>query len=238
MYFKNISGIFLLLLIGILSFEAVAKSDDWPEFSVPKESRLTVVSENMKFNGVDMRSWELNSHKGPEYILKHYRKAWTKPSKSSAKGAPGYIENELDGWVILSRVEGDYLLTVQVDNKNKKKGNALLGISNLPGHEGKIVLGKGFPMPGGSKVINDIYSTDIGKKSRLLVIQSSQPLMKNYNFYRRKYLSKGWIELSKPNEKKNNMIALVLVKGTDELNITFEKKSGNTNIIAVMVKTS
>ena len=220
-----------ILLVTISITESIASN--WPVFTAPKDSQMIVVSEDMIYNGVLMRSWELNSNKGAEYIKKFYTKLW---GKNATDDNPGYLIDEFENWTIVSRVDGDFLLTVQIDSGNKITGHALLAITNLPSKNSITVLGEGFPRPNGSNVLSDIFSNDIGKKARTLIIQSESSMSKNYRFYRNKFIKKGWIEISEPHEKLNNLKALVMVKGSDELNITFEKMNKITTIVAVMVK--
>jgi len=231
---NNIITMSIYIFIVIISIKETIASK-WPEFSTPKDSRLVVVSDDMVYNGVLMRSWELNSNKGSDYIKKFYINLW---GKDTSEDSPAYLIDEFEKWTIVSRVEGDYMMTVQIDSGNKKTGHALLAISNLPSKNSITVIGEGFPRPDRSRVLSDIHSNDIGKKSRTLIIQSEASMSKNYRFYRNKFINKGWIEISKPNERLNNLKALVMVKGSDELNITFEKMNKKTSIVVVMVETT
>lgn len=209
---------------------------DWPEFPVPKDSQVTIVTDDMDFNGLRMRAWEVRHEKGNAAILNFYRTQWKSPGSG---GKPGFVESEAGDWNILSRVEKDYMLTVQTQKNASSEGYALLGITTLPAVMQKKSeppeLGIGFPKLSDSLVINDVHALDLGKKSRTLLIQNTRSVNDNYHYYRRHFLKQGWAEVGTPPPLKDGKV-LMLARGSDELNMTIERTDNKTNIVAVLVQ--
>lgn len=226
-------GIRVLLAAVLLCLAAeMASAGDWPVIATPKGSRLSVVSENMAFNGVPMKMWEMVASSKHEEVLSFYRNEWKRPA---IKGAPGFTEYELGEWKVISRLDEDYLITVQVMDEPPGRSVALIAMSTLPVAEDLPVPGRGFPTLGDSTILNDIVAKDGSKESRTILAKNNRPVVENIDFYRRTFRRKGWIELTGNEEPHKNAGALIFDKKNRELNLTVTKADTGTSIVAVFV---
>ncbi len=220
------------MFVQLLSLSAFA--DDWPKPAVPENSRLTVVAENMVVNGVPMRAWTLSASAAAQDTLDFYRQLW---EKDATDERPGYTERELNQWHILSRLENEYLITVQVDSEQPHSTSGLVGISKLPAIKSLPKLGKGFPTLGQTTILNDIHATDLNKKSRTLVATSNRSMRSVIQFYRSTFETQGWVEKTGavPYSGEDEF-ALILDRGQQELSMTFARQANKTALVAVYVE--
>lgn len=219
---------FLLLLIGA----PWAHAEQWPEFPVPEDARVSVVGDQMKVNGVPMQMFELTSREKPEAVLEFYRKAWRKPT---IDGAPGFSEIEMGGWQLISRVEEPYLFAVQAGEYTMGSTVALLSLSTLPVAKLDHELGKGFPSLGGTEFGLDVFSEDPGKSGRTLQFRNKFSVTQNYRFYLRQFKGKGWALLTDQTSGPNDAV-LMMGRGSSELNMTFVRQDGDTHMVAVQTR--
>ena len=145
----------------------------------------------MVVNGIPLHVRQFKSKQSVEGVLEFYRQFWPKGTEKE----PGYTETDvLTPWKIITRVEDNYLMTVQVTEDGDRGSTGLLGISKLLDPEKDLpTLGEGFPKMRGSTVFNDIESKDIGKKGRTLQISNHSSVQTNANFYRDHFVNNGWV---------------------------------------------
>lgn len=222
----------LILVFLISSTSLVTVADSWPVIPTPKDAKISVVSEDTIFNGVPMKMWEMNVNEKSEKVLNFYRKEWAKPT---IKGAPGFTENEYGEWKLISRMEDEYLLTVQLKDRPLNRTLALIAMSTLPMAKNLPAPGKGFPVLADTLVLNDIKSSDGNKDSRTIIAQNSRPVSENIKFYRRLFRRKGWTELTESLESHPLAGMLMFDKRNKELNLTVTKNNKKTDIVAVFV---
>lgn len=226
----------IFFAITTLSIFCRAESDTWPDFPVPSDSEKVVVAGSMVFNGIPMRMWELNALIAPQQLKDFYVSTWHNTPKGLKKSAPGHQLVETDNMIIVSRVESDHLFTVQIEKK-LKSSKAYLAISKVrKDDEDKYVIGEGFPVLTGTRIVNDIKATDIGKVSRTIVAISDSPLSAVVRFYRNSLIRSGWIDVTKSISIDSRGGALMFTKGSKEMNIALVPKNGAVNIVAVQVK--
>ena len=225
-------GRFKLLFILVLSGSVWA--GDWPEPPVPEGARLEMVAENMLVNGVPMRTWTLSAAQAARETLDFYRELW----ETEATGErPGFTEQEMGKWRLLTRLQGDYLITVQVDTEQPLSTRGLVGVSKLPAMQSLPKLGKNFPTPGQTQIINDIHATDLNKKSRTLVATSNRSMRSVIRFYRTTFEKDGWQEQTgRTPYSGQDDFALIFDKGQRQLSMIFARQAGKTALVAVYVE--
>ncbi len=226
----KIKSLILVFLISCTSFVTVA--DSWPVIPTPEDAKISVVSEDTIFNGVPMKMWEMNVNEKSEKVLDFYRKEWAKPT---IKGAPGFTENKYGDWKLISRMEDEYLLTVQIKDRPLNRTLALIAMSTLPMAKNLPAPGKGFPVLADTLVLNDIKSSDGNKDSRTIIAQNSRSVSENIKFYRRLFRRKGWTELTESLDPHPVAGMLMFDKRNKELNLTVTKSNKKTDIVAVFV---
>ena len=244
------------VLFGLcLSLAHAFAKPDWPELPFPDNSRVISVAENMTFNGVPMKIWELKTTMHPDRLEQFYANIWEADKSKVPKGAPPFVKSRVQGATILSRVEGEFMITVQFDQEEQKSSSrkrsasslqaaresnlhstsAQVGISRLLEERPIIVLGKGFILPSDAKVMNDIEAFDGDKKSRTILASSAMSVNSVLSFYKSALERKGWStpfpDLGIPTQ------GLLYEKAGQEMNISIVKnpRDGLTHIVAVHV---
>lgn len=222
-------------VIAIVSNCCLAKSDNWPDFPVPADAEKVVVADSMVFNGVPMKMWEIKALLAPHALKDFYISVWRGSPKGLKSSAPGHQIMETDNMIVISRAENNYLFTVQID-KQAKASRAYLAISSIKKNDkDEYVVGEGFPVLTGTRIVNDIKAVDIGKVSRTIVAVSDSPLPAVVGFYRSTLVKNGWVETTKAILIDSRGGALIFTKGGKEMNIALVPKNGTVNIVAVQV---
>ena len=208
-----IKVLFLMLLLSYLPSVALAA----PKFPPPPKAKIGLLGDKLVINGIPTDIRQFATPKSLTTVVEFYQELW----EGDDKKEPEYtISKALPPWTIVTHLEDDYVLTVQVASDGKRGSSGYLAISPLlPDDRAKP--GKDFPMMRGSNVINEVFSDDGGKKGRTLVLRNSSSVQSNANFYKKHFENQGWaVEMD--NE---------LFKGKTH-NLRF--RSGNKHVTLVM----
>lgn len=211
------------LLLPTLLFAASA-----PDFPAPPEARVQSVSEDASLNGIDMTIRRFEADMAVGRVLRYYRQLW----RFGKDDTPGFRENQFGGWDMITRLDGEWFLSVQVQPKGFNQSWGYLSLSKLEPGSKPEKLGKGVPMMSGSRVINDMPSSDPGKQARTLLLANGFSVSSNANYYRNYYLDRGWnVALDIP---MNNSLghALQFQKTGQDIAITV-KETGNGSVIVI-----
>jgi len=179
-----IKVLYLMLLLTCLPSVSFAA----PKFPPPPQAKIGLLGDNLVINGIPTDIRQFATPKSLTDVVEFYKELW----EGDDEKQPEYtVTKALPPWTIVTHLENDYVLTVQVASDGKRGSSGYLAISPLiPDDQAKP--GKGFPMMRGSKVINEIFSNDGGKKGRTLVFRNTKSLQSNSNFYRQHYEKQGW----------------------------------------------
>ncbi|MDZ7736790.1 MAG: hypothetical protein U5P41_12370 [Gammaproteobacteria bacterium] len=122
---------------------AAPATADSPDFPAPPRAQVSWVSSNMVYNGRVMQVRTFNSRLPAERVLQYYRNLW----QHGTKDRPGYMESDaMQPWRIISRIDKDYMMTVQVMSKgNDSTGHPAASPLDDVFQE-TPELGGGFPM--------------------------------------------------------------------------------------------
>ncbi|GGZ98335.1 hypothetical protein GCM10008090_03460 [Arenicella chitinivorans] len=227
---KKISALFI---VGVLLFSD-ARAKGYPEFPYSKNMDVVIVADNMDFNGLEMRAYQFKSKDDEEDIVAFYESEWGDE-----------MTNVLFGdWRILSHREGDYLMTVQIEQNTMAVTHGTLGITPMfrlvdagSAHIKKLQsgIGKDFPTPPKSKILNDIKSDDGGIVTRTLLFENAQSVRQNLRFYLRSMQSDGWQVLGGTPENIKDVNVLAMNKGGRKLNLSFVSRDGKTYGVATSI---
>lgn len=225
MRFRKLKLLASLLLTFGLAQGATATVD----FPAPPRSQVEWVSSNMVFNNRTMAVRTFESRLSAERVLEFYRRTWER----GIDERPGYQETDaMDPWQIISRIDDDYLLTVQVTSKGTGS-TGLLSASPLDQvFQEQGQLGHGFPMMSGSQVLNDIKTPDIGKTGRTLLFSNSFSINGNANYYRDWYKGRGWRLDMDHASKPGQQHVLAFTRGREKVNIVINSGQGGSLIVA------
>ena len=205
------------LLVGILCLSAVTV-EATPKFPAPPKANVTALGEDMVVNGTPMQARKFYTKYSVEEVVEFYKNLW---SDNEGK-PPGYdITKNLPPWTIITRIEDDYVLTVQVTRENKHLSMGYLAMSPLVLEDNPYETPE-FPKMRDSVVMTDISSKDRDTTGRTVVIQNRYSAQSNVSFYRNHYKNAGWgsemdknLGLHKGHilqfRNKNNHVTLVIL---------------------------
>jgi hypothetical protein len=197
-----------------------------PEFKAPPDANVSFVAEEMILNGIPMQVRRFTTQAGVEEVVDFYRKEWG----DGTPAQPGFVVNTMTPpWFVISRMEDDYLMTVQVQHAGKGAWG-YLGLSRLSERQRGPVIGKYFPMPAGSQTLNELISKDPGKKGRTMQILNEQSLVNNVNFYRNHYQGEGWA-VDMDRALGSHMHVLTVRKGRTHVNLVITEDQGKSRIV-------
>ena len=217
------------LFILFLIFSTALSATSWPEMPFPADVKVNLVSENMVFNGVPMRTWVMRGQTSLESTTKFYRDSWKNIEDSL------YDEKNIDGWTYINSKQEGFLLTAKIGH-NLGQTQAYLGISNFEDRIIGFKPGQNFLLPRGSIVINDIRESDIGKKQRYLLFSTQQSVSSTYEFYVRQLANKGWTASAMMIDPKKRDAVIALTKNGDEMNFSISKQGNRTQVNASWVE--
>lgn len=212
-----------LILLCCWCHSAMAKQQVFP---VPEFFSLHIVADQMQFNGVAMSVSGFTTTRSAKDIEAFYRQQWQEEIRVV----------EVDGLHVISHLSKGLLYTVQF-TLNPHPGSLIEGyvsLSNLPtvSKSNRITLGRGFAMPGGTEVLNDMTSDDGGRKTRMLWLHNKLSVSANISFYQRRLQSEGWTTTFLQ-EGDRQAGGLIVKKGNTEMNVTVTRVNGVTQLLVI-----
>lgn len=176
-----------LLLPLLLLCSTLAAAFGAPELPPPPDATVEIVAGSASMNGVPITTRKFNVEMSVDEVLEFYRKLWRKP----VDGHPGFAEANINEWQIISRIEGDYLLTVQIAHGQYGHSIGYLAISDYR-NRARVVSSSKFPQMRESILVNDLGSDDPGKKAKTYLLRNEFSTSSNATYYRDHYLHRGW----------------------------------------------
>lgn len=158
-----------------------------PDLPAPPDATVEIVTAASSMNGAPITTRKFSVESPVEEVLEFYRKEWAKP----LDGHPGFAEGRINQWQIISRIDGDFLLTVQVRESQYGHSNGFLAISDHRKRT-QVVSSQKFPLMRDSVLVNDITSNDPGKQGRTFLVRNEFSPTSNAAYYRDHYLHRGW----------------------------------------------
>ncbi len=177
-----------LALVLALSLALAGPVTAAPALPAPPDARVESVTGASTVNGMQLAIRRFQVSRSTDLVLRYYRQLWHSPRKE----LPGYLENSFGPWQMITRLDGEYFLSVQVQPAGPGESWGYLAVSHLDPAKARLKPGNGFPMMDGSSVINDIPSDDIGKRARTLLLANGFSAAANADYYRGHYADRGW----------------------------------------------
>jgi len=218
-----------LLVSMLIAFCSIAHAAA-EEFPAPDWLNREQVSETMIINGIPSLVQHFESYKTIDELLEFYRKQWNNTTSEK----PGYREAHVAPWYIISRLDGSYLYTVQVQQYGAFSIRGYLAVADLKAMQRSLKNDPPVPRMSGSKIINDVTSFDPGKKGRTLMLVNKYSVASNSSFYRNHYLERGWKRLLDTDSE--NAFVMVFRKHTEEAHLVITSTQGSTQIVMNIIE--
>ncbi len=231
---KTIKISVLAILVSLAS-PVLAKL---PFVPFPKEVNVSVVGEDIEVNGLPVMAYEFYSKRGTRAVAEFYKSEWSKKESKSDVDQP-YLETQVPGWTILSRLESGHNITIQIGRETIAGVQVLVGVSPLPTllkRGRKQVQKNRVPSLGRADIVSLVESNDGGKKSEVYWIDSKDSVDASFEVYKKYYQDKGYKVSGKrildEMSKKVDSASLLVVSANERVRIDYVDVYRKTRIVA------
>lgn len=174
---------------------------------------------------------KLESGESRESVVGAYLKRWR-----ATQAVPLDARVVSEGrWLIVSKIIGNCLHTVQLD-KGSLKASGYVSARSLDADRPDFTPGKGFPKLYNSTVVSDMTHDDPGKKARTLMISNRFSVEANAEFYLKAVAGQGWQAVSDHRlpMRKSAVAARALTfrKGGEQQIIVITEAAAGSNVVA------
>jgi hypothetical protein len=226
--FRIVAGLMLSLL------SLVAQGAACREAATPAGVTLQMLAPDMRMNGMPMNIRGFNSSLSVEGVLAYYRNLW---AGLATKERPGSMEQEVNGWKVISTVEGECFTTVQV-RQDLRGSYSMISVIKKPDAAARVEkVGADFPKPPGSQTLNDFEYADGVRNARTIVVSNKSNMAANLQFYKNELKLRGWVPLieRQPESKQGVSHVMVLKRGVEETSLILSSAEGQVQIVANIV---
>ncbi|MGE3775004.1 MAG: hypothetical protein AB7I32_18920 [Gammaproteobacteria bacterium] len=206
-----------------------------PDFPAPDDATVSQVAEEIVVGGRHMTVRAFTTEDSVEDVVDFYEDEWQDPP---VDGAPGYaLDSEtIAPWTLLTRVEDDYVMTVQVMERKPDGAFGFLALGRLPEPGERPRAPPVPPAMQGSEVISNILSKDKGQEGQTAMLHNDKSLESNLTFYRNHY--RDWrIDIDRGVDR-GKMHALTFTRGREQVVITIQTGRDGSHIVMNLIKHS
>lgn len=220
----------LTLLVAFVLLSSKVLHAAAPELPVPTWLDKVTVSGQMNINGLPSSVQYFEASRGLDELLDFYRQQWS----GGRKDKPGYREVTVPPWHVISRLDGQYLYTVQSQQDGQFGVKGYLAIADLKEAKKNKDPGKHAPKMKGSRVFNHSTSDDSGQQGETLLIVNEFSITSNAEFYRNYYQQRGWAKLVDMEHKQAR--AMTFKKSGQEAHLVIQHLGEDTQIVMNVVQ--
>ncbi len=218
------SGIFSILL-----FLLPALVRGQPDFPAPPDARVEKVGDSVSISGNTMYIRQFSSGKDMERVNRFYHRRWARGEDGRE---PGYVESDaMEPWHIISRVEDEYLMTVQIQPADNGGSWGYLAMSKLEPGKTPSDGAPEVPRMSDTRVLHQMDTVDSGQKGQTLLLSNPHSLASNVNYYRRHYQKHGWRQDMNQPVHRAKMHILAFTNGRYKINIMLTGDQNETQIV-------
>ena len=251
---KTIGCLCLLWLAPVTTAIAASEADVLASLSLPANTHLQSVSLQGQYNGKVMAVAALQSTDDSVSVAAFFKHLWRGGNDSST---PGFIENSIPGWTLISHLQGDFHIVVQLhqaqsfsergglnasqshsQNRSEhrsKIGN--LGVDDTSGARGFIsvtrvshtgVLANVGPFSNLQRLSTN-HTKDGADSSQLSVYASPASLQRTHELYLPKLQQGGWQVLA--DTRVDQGWVTVLSRNQSRLELSFLDSSEFASVV-------
>ena len=153
----------------------------WPAVPLPEAATGELVSEHMKYNGLDMRASRFATPRKLDEVILFYTGLWTGQ----------YVMNKVGPKTIIGHAIGKHYVTIELEQGDGGT-EGTVGIMQLPKKGAKPKLGEGIYRPASAEVISDITYLDTPGKTRTVLMKNKMSPYVNYQSFVQRMSPQGW----------------------------------------------
>ncbi|MBI4829023.1 MAG: hypothetical protein HY804_09485 [Nitrospinae bacterium] len=216
-------------VIAAMAFFAqpAAAQNPWEGFPEPPDSTVKTVADRIVHNGVPQSIRVFSSEADVESVVRFYLSVW------AADGPAKPIESQIADYRVVTRVAGNYAMTVQA--QPKPDGGSFGYLSVIMFDDMAAALpppGHGLPAPDGSVTLSDIESDDGPKQGRTVMLRNSHSVDYNARYYISSLRFQGWkLVDQKAPMKKDKSRLLTFRRSAEEVNVVISDKVSQTTVL-------
>jgi hypothetical protein len=198
----------------------------WPQLPAPSNSRVESVGEQLRLNGIPMRTQRVLTARQPEEVARHYRDAL----------GPRHASERLPDRLILSQGRDEYFISVSIRRIEEGVTEALISVADS--REARQAAGRplGFRLPADSAVLSDMESVDAGKRSRQLVLSNAHAISANLGALSRELATRGMRPDGPPLRQSAAEHVQIFKGDRREAKLTLVRRAGETSIVVTMIE--
>lgn len=218
----------LMLACAVLVAQAAPTFRGIEDLRLPPGTRTERLGQSLRINGVETFAWRFVARVEVEPLAAHFAREWD-----------GLKRQRLGHWELLWQRRGDWLLTVQM--AAGPAGEARGWIAAAPLFAALAQRSRRTPpvppMLPRTRLLSDVEASDLGRGSRTLFLLSEQSPAQSLDFYRAHYRAQGFRPLAARSLVRGaEGGSMVLVRGTDQLDLAVSRHAGRSYIAIVQVQ--
>ena len=198
----------------------------WPQLPAPSNARVESVGEQLRLNGIPMRTQRVLTARQPEEVARHYRDAL----------GPRHASERLSDRMILSQGRDEFFISVSIRPLAAGVTEALVSVADA--REARQAAGRplNIRLPPDSAVLSDMESVDGGKRSRQLVLSNAHAIPANLGALSRELAARG-MRPDGPPLRQSAAEHVQLYKGDRrEAQLTLVRRAGETRIVLTTIE--
>lgn len=186
---SSLNKTILCLLVALCLAVDNALAMDLGDVAVPANSRTAWVADDIVQNGVRMQIQQFESALSIEQVLAFYRTRW---GLGSTPDNPGYVENVVGEWQVISRLKGDQNIALQLKPGKASGTEGFLSIADLSTLQADGYRQPDFPKPDQTELVSSSVSSDTGRLATTLIMMNPHSVRSNLAYYQSRMPSNGW----------------------------------------------
>lgn len=177
----------------------------------PPDSNVIYVGDVVQ-NGLPIQMKQFDTTRSPVEVLGFYKQRWSDASKYM-DNTPQYIEKKVGEWWVLSKMEGNNSVVVQVQESNSNHSSGFISVSDLSKPQKISPEALNFPRMNNSELLSSTESIDNGKYATTIILINSHTIIDNNEYYKTNMSNSGWMHT---NSKSSETVATMYFSKKDQ----------------------
>lgn len=204
---------------------------------LPDHVKTLMVFEKMKINGIDSFVFILESKNKDFNFVENFKLFW---QEKNNENMPRYLIDKVDGFEIVSRVDKNNLITLQVKKDFKSnladKNTAILSIAHLSENNDFLRFDEKLT-DDFDQILSEIETKDLGKKSKIITFFDRRKINNFSKNLEKNLLSEGWM-ISNHEAIEDKSRLLIAIKDGDIFQLFLTDNGQFTSGVVVYEKNS
>lgn len=214
-------------------FSSACLAYDIHDVADPPVTSVIYVGEVVQ-NGMPLQMKQFSTESSVTEVLAFYKQRWSDISRHQ-KNVPAYLEKHVGEWHVLSKMETDKSVVVQVRKSNRGSTEGYISVSDISRATKPNRWSSEFPRIQGTQLLSNTESIDKGRVAYTLVLFNDYSVHVNRDYYRDNMHADGWQYARGSEKTKTAILYFRRDKWHCDISVT-EADDGKTIIIANLVE--